>query len=255
MEDAMNVLGIDIGGSGIKGAVVDVETGEMITPRQRVPTPEGAEPEDVARAVNELVTSFGWSGIIGCGFPSVVISGTAYSAANIHQDWIGTDVAGLLSVNTGCGVYVLNDADAAGLAEVKFGAGKEFTSGVIIMITIGTGVGSAIFVDGKLVPNTEFGHLTIRGKDAERRSSDFARQQKGQSWEAWAKKLNEHLSELEKLLWPDVFILGGGVSKSFDQFSQYLDLRARVIPAQLLNQAGIIGAAYYAYLLSSKTSN
>jgi len=242
----MSILGIDIGGSGIKGALVDVETGEFISERHRIPTPEAAKPADVADTVRELVNHFQYKGPVGCGFPAVMLHGVAMTAANIDQDWIGTNAEALFNERTGLPFYVANDADVAGLAEVRFGAGKG-KRGTILVLTLGTGVGSAIFVDGVLVPNTEFGHLKIRNKDAEHRTSDGARQRKGYSYEKWAEKLNEHIGELEALLWPDLIIIGGGISKHHAEYFPYLKTRARLVPAQLLNQAGIVGAALYAY--------
>jgi polyphosphate glucokinase len=240
----MEALGLDIGGSGIKGAPVDLATGTLLAPRQRFPTPDSAKPDEMAEVVGQIARHFQWNGPIGCGFPAVVRGGVAYTAANIDRTWIGTNVEKLFQKTTGCGsVRVLNDADAAGLAEMEFGAGKGREKGVIIMITIGTGLGTAIFVDGKLLPNTELGHIEIRGKDAERRASDAARQRKGWSLEEWAPRFNEYLTRLEALLWPDVFILGGGASKEFDEILPFIKTRAEIIPAKFLNLAGIVGAA------------
>lgn len=247
----MAVLGIDIGGSGIKGVPVNLETGELTGERYRLPTPENAEPDDVADTVGKLVKYFNYSGLIGVGFPAVIRGGVVCTAANIHQSWIGTNAEALFKKVTGCPeIYVLNDADAAGVAEMKYGVGQERSKGVVFMITIGTGLGTALFVDGKLVPNTELGHIEIRGKDAEKRASDAARQQKDMSWEEWGEKFNEYLSHLERLFWPDLFILGGGASKVSQKFMPYLHLRTDVIIARLLNQAGIVGAAQYADLRS-----
>ncbi|WP_299024287.1 polyphosphate--glucose phosphotransferase [uncultured Thermanaerothrix sp.] len=239
-------LGIDIGGSGIKGAVVNLESGELLTERVRLPTPDQAKPEAVAEVVADLVRSLRWNGVIGCGFPAVVHQGVALTAANVHKNWIGTDVNRLLSEATGCPTYTLNDADAAGIAEMRFGVGRENSRGVVIMLTLGTGIGSAIFTDGHLVPNTEFGHLKIRGKDAEWRASDAARKRKKLTWKKYAKRLQEFLNEMENLFWPDLFIVGGGLSKQADKFLPLLSLRTRIVPAQLQNLAGIIGAALYA---------
>lgn len=239
------ILGIDIGGSGIKGALVDIDKGELTTDRIRIPTPEGARPDDVARTVGELVSNFQYSGLVGCGFPAVVLQGIVKTAANIHKSWIGLDVDKLLSKTTGCEVYTGNDADVAGLAEMKFGAGRGQT-GVVLVLTLGTGIGSAIFVDGKLVPNTELGHIKIRGKDAEHRASDAVRQEKNLSWEKYARRLQEYLDEIESLIWPDLIIVGGGISKQYGEFFHYLQTQAPMVPARLLNQAGIVGAALYA---------
>lgn len=249
----MTIMGIDVGGSGIKGVPVNIETGEILEDRFRLPTPEGAKPDDVAETLDDVLKHFNWSGPVGIGFPAVVRNGVTYTAANIDESWIGTDAAKLFSQATSCPVYVLNDADAAGIAEMKFGVGREHPKGVAIMITIGTGLGTALFVDGKLVPNTELGHIEIRGKDAEARASDAARQRKEMSWEQWGDKFNEYLNAMERLFWPDIFILGGGTSKMFAKFSPYIHVNAEVVPAQLLNQAGMIGAALYAAEHSGKS--
>ena len=242
----MDILGIDFGGTGIKGAVVNVQTGEMTTVKHRLPTPLGAKPEDVAEVVADIVHHFEWKGPVGCGVPGVVIEGMVYTAANIDKSWIGTNAVQLFSNAAGCPFSVINDADAAGIAEMTFGAGRG-KSGVVLLLTLGTGIGSAIFVEGKLFPNTELGHLQIRGKDAEKRASDAVRKNKGLDWQEWAMRLNEYLNTLEALLYPDLIILGGGVSKKADYFFPYLKVRAKIVPAQMLNEAGIIGAALYAY--------
>jgi polyphosphate glucokinase len=242
----MAIMGIDVGGSGIKGVPVDIETGELLQDRFRLPTPVKAKPEDVAETVADVVKNFNWNGPVGVGFPGVIRNGVVYTAANIHKSWIETNVEELLSQATGCPVYGINDADAAGIAEMKFGIGKDYPKGVAIMITIGTGLGTALFVDGRLVPNTELGHIEIRGKEAEARASDAARQKKDLTWDEWGNKFNEYLNRMEKLFWPDLFILGGGGSKMWNRFSSCIHVRAKVLPAKLLNQAGIIGAALYA---------
>lgn len=242
----MEILGIDIGGSGVKGAPVEVETGNLLAPRLRIPTPEGAKPQPTAEVVAQIVRQFNWQGAIGVGFPAAVRAGIVRTAANIHPKWIGTPVEELLSQVTGCPTYVVNDADAAGLAEMSFGAGRG-RQGVVLIVTIGTGLGTALFVDGYLLPNMEFGHIEIRGQDAERRASDQARKLKKLSWKKWAKNLDEYLRTLERLLFPDLIILGGGVSKKSEKFIPYLHLEAEVCPAALLNEAGIVGAALAAY--------
>ena len=242
----MAIMGIDVGGSGIKGVPVNIETGELLGERYRLETPEGAKPDEVADTIAKVVRHFQYSGPVGVGFPAVIRGGVTYTAANIHESWIGTEAEKLISKVTGCPVYMINDADAAGIAEMKFGVGQDYPKGVIMMITIGTGLGTAIFVDGKLVPNTELGHIEIRGKDAEKRASDAARQRKDMSWEKWGEKFNEYLTRLELLFWPDMFVLGGGSSKMFHKFEPYLTVKAKVVPARLLNQAGIVGAALYA---------
>ncbi|HTX80147.1 MAG TPA: ROK family protein [Longilinea sp.] len=242
----MEVLGIDIGGSGIKGALVDVGTGRMVTERFRISTPDGAKPEDVAKTVKELIDHFAWQGPVGVGFPAVVRQGVAESAANISKEWIGTNVNELLSKACGCPVFTLNDADAAGIAEMTFGAGKDSKKGVVMILTLGTGIGSAIFVDGVLLPNTELGHLQMKGKDAETRTSDAARKNLDLSWKHWVKRLQKYFDYLERLFSPDLFIIGGGVSKDSEKFLPLLKTRARLVPATMLNQAGIIGSAMYA---------
>lgn len=238
----MEILGIDIGGSGIKGALVDVETGVLTQERYRVATPRPSVPKAVANSIVQIADFFQWRGPIGCTFPSVVRHGVMYSAANVDESWIGTDGQQLFQEKTNCPVVVLNDADAAGIAEMTFGAGAG-RSGIVMVITLGTGIGSAIFVEGKLFPNTELGHLQIRGKDAEHRASDRVRQEKELSWEKWGGRVNEYLQTLEFLFSPDLFIIGGGVSKKFDKFAPYLETRAEIVPAMLLNDAGIVGAA------------
>jgi polyphosphate glucokinase len=238
----MQILGIDIGGTGIKGTLVETDTGSLLAERYRLPTPEGAKPAPIAEVVRRVASQFDWHAPIGCGFPAVIRNGVAESAANINQKWIGTNVAQLFSEATGCPVYVVNDADAAGLAELNFGAGKG-VGGVVMMITIGTGLGSALFIDGKLVPNTELGHIEIECDDAESMASDVVRKQQDLSWKKWAKRLDKYLCTLESLFSPDLMILGGGAVKNQDQFFPLLTLRTKVVPAQLGNDAGIVGAA------------
>jgi polyphosphate glucokinase len=246
----MAIMGVDVGGSGIKGVPVNIETGEFTRDRFRLPTPEAAHPDDVAETLAEVVSHFNWNGPVGVGFPGVVRNGTVYTAANIHKSWIDTNAEKLFGDKTGCPIFVLNDADAAGVGEMKYGIGRERQRGVVMMITIGTGLGTALFVDGKLVPNTELGHIQIRGKDAEWRASDAVRQRKDLSWEEWGARFDEYLGWLERLFWPDLFVLGGGTSKDFEKFKPYLHLKTEVLPARLLNQAGIVGAAFYANLKS-----
>jgi polyphosphate glucokinase len=242
----MQILGIDIGGTGIKGSPVDTDTGLLLDERYRLLTPKGAKPGPVAEVVSQVAVHFNWHGPIGCGFPAVIRNGVAESAANINQKWIGTNVAQLFSDATGCPVYVVNDADAAGLAEVTFGVGKD-VHGVILMITIGTGLGSALFIDGKLVPNTELGHIEVECDDAETLASDAVRKEENLSWKKWAKRLDKYLIRLDNLFSPDLFILGGGAVKNQGEFLPLLTLKTRLIPAQLGNDAGIVGAAMAAY--------
>ncbi len=236
------ILGIDIGGSGIKGAPVELRTGTLVAERQRIETPQPATPKAVAAVVAKVVEHFGWSGPIGITVPAVVKNGVLLTAANIDKSWIGTDAATLFRQATGNPVAVLNDADAAGVAEMRFGAGKG-RKGVVVMITLGTGIGCAVFNDGVLLPNTELGHIEIRGKDAEKRASARVRAEKKESWTKWAKRVDEYLDRLDDLLWPDLIIIGGGVSQHADKFFPKLHVRAELVAAALLNDAGIVGAA------------
>lgn len=240
----MKILGIDIGGSGIKGAIVGTDEGTMLTARYRIPTPQPSKPKAVGKVVAKIARHFDWEGPIGCGFPAVVRRGVTLTAANVHKKWIDKDAAALFSKKTDCEVYVVNDADAAGLAEVHFGAGRG-REGVIILVTIGTGLGTALFTDGELVPNTELGHIEIRGEDAELWASDAARKREDLSWKAWAKHFDKYLRTLEFLLWPDLIILGGGASKKKrrKKYLPYLSVKTEIVPAQMGNDAGIIGAA------------
>ncbi len=244
----MEIMGIDIGGSGIKGALVDIEKGALATDRYRVPTPQPSKPKPVAKAVAEVVEHFDWNGPIGCTFPAIIKKGVAYSAANVDDEWIGTDAARIIQRYTGDPVLIINDADAAGIAEMHFGAGRGH-SGVVIMLTLGTGIGSAVFVNGELLPNTELGHLELRGKDGEDRASDRIRTEKDWSWKKWAKRLNEYIQHVEFLFSPDLFIIGGGVSKKYQKYFPHLDLKTEIVPAQLRNEAGIVGAAMAAQSL------
>lgn len=238
----MEILGIDIGGSGIKGAPVDIEKGVLSSERYRIATPQPSTPEAVVEVAAQIVEHFAWQGPIGCTFPAVIKKGVAYTAANVDDSWVGANGQELLKHKTGCPVLFINDADAAGIAEMKFGAGKDH-KGVVIILTLGTGIGSAIFVNGVLVPNTEFGHMEIRRKDAEHRASDRVRKDENLSWNQWAKRVNEFLTRMELLFSPDLFIIGGGVSKKHDKFLPLLKTQAEVVPAKLRNEAGIIGAA------------
>ena len=238
----MAILGIDIGGSGIKGAPVDTMEGTLLAPRFRVETPQPPTPISMAHSVAEIARYFRWEGSIGCGYPGVIKHGRTMSAANLHPDWIGIEAEKMLTEATGCRVTLINDADAAGLAELRFGAGKN-NPNPVLMLAIGTGIGSALFVNGHLVPNTELGHLIVRGKDAEHRASDRVRVEKDLSWKQWAARFNEYLAYVEMLFSPDMIIIGGGVSKRFDKYAGYLQAQAQIVPALLLNDAGIIGAA------------
>ncbi|MBI5965585.1 MAG: ROK family protein [Chloroflexi bacterium] len=238
----MHILGIDVGGSGIKGAPVDIETGQLLTERLRIKTPKNGEPEPVAEVVNKIAQSFNWNGSIGIGFPAPIKGGVTLMAANVSEKWVGTNADALFTKVTGCDCTMINDADAAGLAEMTFGAGRG-QPGTVIMLTLGTGIGSAIFHRGQLLPNTEFGHLEIEGEDAETRASDAARQRDDLSWKKYAKRLNKYLKTMERLFWPNLFIIGGGISKESEKYLPLLTIDTPVVTAQLLNEAGIVGAA------------
>ena len=238
----MNILGIDVGGSGIKGAPVDTSTGELLAERYRIKTPKGAKPEPVAETVAKIASYFDWKDAIGIGFPAPIKGGVAMMAANISEQWVGVNADELFSKATRCPCTTLNDADAAGLAEMEFGAGSG-QPGTVIVLTLGTGIGTAIFHRGKLLPNAEFGHLELKGEIAEARASDFARQRDNLSWKKYAKRLNRYLTEMERLFWPDLFIVGGGISKEHEKFLPLLTVDTPVVPAQQFNEAGIIGAA------------
>ncbi len=238
-----DVLGIDIGGSGIKAAPVDLSTGTLTAERVKIDTPHPAAPDAVAAVVRAQVTGFAWTGPVGITFPGVVMDGVIKTAANVDKAWIDTDARELFGQATGQRVAVINDADAAGLAEMKFGAGAG-QQGTVLMLTLGTGIGSALFIDGILVPNTEFGHIEVRGKDAEKRASELVREEQDLSWGKWAGRVDEYLEHMEQLLSPRLFIIGGGISRRSDKFLPLLTgLRAPVVPAKLHNDAGIVGAA------------
>jgi len=239
----MHALGIDIGGSGIKAAPVDVATGKLLAERQKIPTPRPALPNAVADVVKKLISSFSWSGQVGITYPGVVTDGEIRTAANLDPAWIGTDAGALFGKAAGNPVRVLNDADAAGVAEMTFGAGVG-ENGTVLMLTFGTGIGSALFTRGVLVPNTEFGHIEIHGTDAEKRASERAKELHDLSWGKWAGRVDEYLQQMEALLSPHLIIVGGGVSKEADKWVPRLTgIRARIVPAALLNNAGIVGAA------------
>src|SRR3954452_6703877 len=235
-------FGVDIGGSGIKGAIVDLETGDLATERVKYLTPNPSTPELVAEVVARLVTEAEWISELGATFPAVIKNGVAKTAANVDKSWIGTNVDKVFSDITHCDVTVLNDADAAGIAEARFGAAKG-VDGVVIMLTFGTGIGSALLLDGQLVANTELGHLELDGYDAEKKAASAANDNEGLSYKQWAKRVQRYVQHVENLFTPDLFVVGGGVSKNADKWVPLLDLRTPVKPAQLLNNAGIVGAA------------
>lgn len=236
------ILGIDIGGSGVKGAIVDTKKGKLLTERYRIPTPQPATPEAVAEVMAKITRQFKWKGPVGVGFPGVIQQGVARTAANLDKSWIDKDLNKLFSKATACKVHVVNDADAAGMAEMKFGAGNE-QKGTLLLVTVGTGLGTVIFANGKLVPNLEMGHILLHGADAELYATDAARQKADLDWETWALRFNEYLLRMEELVWPDLIIIGGGASKKGDKFFPHLTTKAKVVPAKLKNEAGIVGAA------------
>jgi polyphosphate glucokinase len=238
----MQVLGIDIGGSGIKGAPVDTDSGQMLSEKIRLPTPPSAKPGPMIEVVTKIADEFHWKGPIGCGFPGVVNNGRTLTSANVSNKWIGFDAAGEISAQTGCPVRVVNDADAAGLAEMALGAGRG-RKGTVLVVTIGTGIGTALFSEGFLIPNMELGHIEIDGEDAEKNTSDAARKREDLSWEKWGKRFNRYLNAIQKLVWPELIIIGGGGSSKFDRYHQFLDVPVEITTAQMLNEAGIVGSA------------
>ncbi|MGR4881887.1 polyphosphate--glucose phosphotransferase [Streptomyces sp. LARHCF249] len=240
----MQIMGVDIGGSGIKGAPVDLDRGDLAQERHKVLTPQPATPDGVAGCVAEVVRAFSWSGPVGVTFPGVVTSGVTRSAANMDKGWVGEDAAALLSRELGgLPVTVLNDADAAGVAEMTYGAGRG-RGGTVILLTLGTGIGSAVFTDGRLIPNTELGHLELKGHDAETRASVKAKEDGDLTWERWAHRVQRYLAHVEMLFSPDLFIIGGGVSRKPEKFLPLIEgIRAEIVPAKLQNNAGIVGAA------------
>ncbi len=238
----MEILGIDVGGSGIKGAIVDTEKGELLTERHRIVTPQPATPDAVIDVIVQIVNHFDWHGPIGCGFPAAVVNEITKTAANIDNSWIGVNASAQIEKATGCPTHLVNDVDAAAFAEMNFGAGVGET-GTVFMAAFGTGIGTAIFRKGQLIPNTELGHITLNGIKAEHYAANSVRETKDLSWEIWGLRVNEYLKLIESLFWPDLFIIGGGVSKNFDSYKEFLNVEARVVPAASRNHAGIIGAA------------
>jgi polyphosphate glucokinase len=238
----VKILGIDIGGTGIKGAVVDTKHGVLKTDRLRLLTPHPATPEAVAGVIKTLAEHFDWSGPIGCTFPGVTKGNVIHTAANLGEEWVGRDGADLFGKATGCDVTLMNDADAAGVAEQAFGAADKHL-GLVIMLTLGTGIGSAVMHTGKLMPNTELGHLPLHGGDAEKYAAESIRESEELGWDEWGGRVGEYLRMVEDLFWPDLFVIGGGVSKKADKFLPHVECRTKVVPARLQNQAGIVGAA------------
>jgi len=248
----MNVFGIDVGGSGIKGAPVDIGTGEFMADRVRIETPQPATPQAIAATAVEVVRRSGWEGTIGCGFPAVIKDGVVLTAANIDDANVGFDLQQSLEDELHVPVRVVNDADAAGMAEMRWGAGRDF-EGVALMLTLGTGIGTALFIGGRLIPNSELGHIEIGGHDAEHRASDGARKRDDLNWKEYAGRLDEYVTTIERLLWPDLIIVGGGISKKAKKFLPHLTARTKIVTAQMQNNAGISGAALAAVTESSET--
>jgi polyphosphate glucokinase len=239
----MQTLGIDVGGSGIKGAIVDTDAGKLVSERIRIPTPQPATPELIAETVSDLMRMHNWQGRVGIGFPAAVREGIVLTATNIDKSWLGIQAHDLFARTGAENITVLNDADAAGMAEMRFGAGQN-NSGLVILITVGTGIGTVIFYRGMLLPNTELGHIYLaNGFEAEEYASDATRKNEDLKWKKWAKRFNLYLDTMQALFWPDLFILGGGISKKFDKYADALLLETPIVPATLLNEAGIIGAA------------
>ncbi|MDQ7025558.1 MAG: ROK family protein [Anaerolineae bacterium] len=246
----MELLGIDIGGSGIKGAIVDTEKGKFTTERYRIDTPQPAIPETVTDTVAEIVRHFNWKGALGCTFPAIMKDGIAHSAANVDDSFIGVDVQSLIQRKTENPTIVMNDADAAGIAEMHFGAGRG-KLGTTIILTLGTGIGSAIFRQGILVPNTELGHVYLsNGKEGEGYAADRIRSEQQLSWKKWGKRVNRYMQHIDFIFSPALIIIGGGVSKQHEKYFEYIKVNATLVPAQLRNQAGIIGAAAAALALA-----
>lgn len=241
-----SILGIDIGGTGIKGAIVNVSKGKLLTERHRIPTPQPATPQAVAETVKQLIDHFKWEGPVGCGLPAAIQQGVVRTAANIAPEWIGCHAEQLFSSLTGLPFRVINDADAAGMAEMRFGSGKKKT-GVVMMITLGTGIGSALFIDGTLLPNTELGHLEMNGMEIEDYASNAVRKNEELEWSDWADRLSEALDQYHALFWPDSFIIGGGVSKKHELFFPLLKSKVPLLAAKKKNDAGIIGAAIFSH--------
>lgn len=246
----MQILGIDVGGSGIKGAPVDCSTGTLLKERLRIPTPTPATPSAVFKTINKIIKHFAWTDAVGCGFPAVIRNNLVKTASNIDHKWLGINISDLAEKEFSNPILFINDADAAGLAEMKFGSGNK-SNGLTVLLTVGTGIGSAIFYRDTLIPNSELGHLILNGKIAEHFASDAVRKAEDLSWKNWGKRFNEYLNEIERLFWPDQIIIGGGMSKKIEKFVKHLNLKAKVLPASLKNEAGIIGAALAYQILKS----
>lgn len=238
----MNVLGIDIGGSALKGAPVNIKTGKLLAERHRIATPEALPPKEMAAAIKELAAHFKWKGPVGIGFPGVVQSGVIRTSANLHKDFIDLDAEAFFNKATGMRVSLVNDADAAGAAEARFGQGKG-RKGTVLLLTFGTGVGSALFVDGVLYPNSELGHLKFHGKSAEKTVAGSVKDRKKLSYKKWAHEVSDYLNQLETILCPELIIVGGGISADHDKWFKHLKIRTPIVPAAFLNEAGIVGAA------------
>ncbi len=241
----MHILGIDIGGSGINGAIVETTTGALVSDKYRIDAPTDATPHKIMSKVHEVVRHFNWKGPIGCAFPAPIVDGIIIDSLYLDPSWNKADIEHLLFEITDCPVFVINDADAAGLAEMKFGAGRD-RRGVVIVLTVGTGIGSAIFVDGKLLPNTELGKIEIRGITAQERASERIKREEGLKRSAWAKRIELVLNAFERIFYPNLFIFAGGVSKKLDKIIEFIDVSTPFVAADLLNNAGIIGAAMFA---------
>ena len=238
----MELLGIDIGGTGIKGAIVNTKKGELVTERYRIDTPQPPTPRAIIETVHEIIKNFNWKKGIGCGFPAAVKHEIVKTASNIDNSWIGMNAAEEITKITGCPAHVVNDVDAAGYAEMKFGAGKK-NKGLVMVVAAGTGIGTAIFSERVLVPNTELGHLRLNGMPAEHYAANSIRKEQELSMEEWALRFNEYLNRLVELFWPDLIILGGGISKKFEEYEHYFNIDTKIVPASMRNEAGIVGAA------------
>ncbi len=247
----MEVLGIDIGGTGIKAALVDIKTGELVTERFRVPTPKPATPEAVIDTVAEVIKHFDWKGFVGCGFPAAIKRETVMTASNIDKSWIGLNAGKKISKKIGCKTHLINDVDAAGVAEMHYGAGKN-AKGTTVVVAIGTGIGTALFTDEHILVNSELGHIELNGIAAEKYVSKAIRKKTDMSWDEYGKRLNKYFHKLEFYLWPDLFIMGGGASKNFEKYAKEFDFKTKMVTAKMHNNAGIIGAAYSAYLEFNK---